>query len=265
MKMKITDMEFNINTIIGVQKGRIPPSTPNCNGRHSDCFVYVLSGEADYIFDGKNFKAEAGNVIFLAEGSRYSIKVNDENYTFIFIDFFFEKSENRSFSNEIYKQKSLSLLKSNFEKILNLWKTGDYSDKIYCKSLIYKIYSEIAKANFSKYVSLNRREQIENIVDYITDNIGEVNLDISKLSKMCNISEVHFRRIFSCIYRVSPKRFITIVRVNSAKELLVSENLSIAEISKSCGFENQYYFSKVFKSETNMTPSQYRKFYKNIL
>lgn len=48
--MKITNSEQNIKSIVGIHKGKIPQSTPKCNSRHSDCFVYVLSGEAKYIF-----------------------------------------------------------------------------------------------------------------------------------------------------------------------------------------------------------------------
>ena len=259
--MRIADIELNINSILDVKKGRIPPSSPQCSSRHSDCFVYVLSGNAEYMFDGKNCIAETGNVIYLAHNSNYSIKVTDENYTFIFIDFFFKNCVTAIFSNEIYKLKSVSLLKNSFEKIYYLWEMGDFSDKIFCKSIIYNIYSEIVKAGFSQYVSHDRRNQIEHIVSYISENLSNSDLTVKKLSEMCAISEVHFRRMFSYIYHVSPIKFITVARINKAKELLISEPSCISEIAEKCGFQNHYYFSKVFKSETGMTPSKFRSFY----
>lgn len=259
--MKITDAELNINTIIGVQKGRIPPSTPTCNARHSDCFVYVLSGEAEYTFDGERYTAETGSVIYLAEGSNYSIKVSNENYTFIFIDFYFENGENVVFKNQIFKSKSILLLKNSFEKLYHLWKTGNFSDKIYCRAIIYNIYSEVARTVFSQYASQDRREQIERVAKYISENLHSSDLTVEQLSRMCNISEVHFRRIFSYIYHVSPIKFITVARINKAKELLISDPSCISEIAEKCGFQNHYYFSKVFKSETGMTPSKFRSFY----
>jgi len=259
--MRITDTELTINSILDVKKGRIPPSFPECCARHSDCFAYVLSGEAEYIFENKSYPVEVGNILYLSHNSNYSIRVNDENYSFIFIDFFFDHSKGSVFENAVYRSKGVSVLKNDFEKLYNLWQIGDFSNKIYCKSLIYRIYSEIAKSNFSQYVSHDRRKQIERIVSYIFENLSDSDLTVKKLSKICNISEVHFRRIFSYIYHISPIKFVTVARINKAKELLISESSCISEIAEKCGFQNHYYFSKVFKSETGMTPSEFRSFY----
>ena len=260
--MKITDLELNVMLISSVQKGRIVPSNVTCAKRHSDCFVYVLSGEAEYTFNNKHFLAQAGNVIYLSHNSAYLINVTDENYTFIFIDFFFENDKNIIFENEIYKSKGLLHLEKNFEELYHFWCLGNYSDKIYCKSLIYNVYSEIAKSSFAQYIPKDRRNQIENIAEYISDNLADNTLNVLKLSEMCDISEVHFRRIFSSIYHISPIKFITALRIKKAKELLVTETYNISEISELCGFQNHYYFSKIFKSETKMTPSEFRKYNK---
>ena len=83
--MKIHENDLNVSKILDVKKGRIPPATPKCTNRHSDCFVYVLSGFAEYTFEGKSYIASKGNIICLTHKSNYSIKVTDENYTFIFI------------------------------------------------------------------------------------------------------------------------------------------------------------------------------------
>lgn len=118
--MRITDIELNINSILDVNSGRMPPSFRRCRGRHSDCFVYVLSGNAEYVFDGKSYIAEAGNIIYLAHNSNYSINVTDDNYTYIRVNLFFENKEDIVFSNEIYKKKSISMLKNEFEKLYHL-------------------------------------------------------------------------------------------------------------------------------------------------
>lgn len=88
IQMKITDSEQNIKYIVGIHKGKIPPSTSKCNSRHSDCFVYVLSGEAEYTFKNRSHTSTAGDIVYLSHNSTYSIHVTDENYTFIYIDFF---------------------------------------------------------------------------------------------------------------------------------------------------------------------------------
>ena len=54
------------------------------------------------------------------------------------------------------------------------------------------------------------------------------------------------------------------VKIKKAKELLADENIKISVVAEKCGFQNHYYFSKVFKSETNMTPLSFRKLSKNM-
>lgn len=72
------------------------------------------------------------------------------------------------------------------------------------------------------------------------------------------MSEVHFRRLFYQIYHTSPMKFIISLRVNKAKELLTNTQMKIQDISETCGFNNPYYFSKVFRQAVGLTPSQYR-------
>ena len=58
---------------------------------------------------------------------------------------------------------------------------------------------------------------------------------------------------------VSPINYLIRLRVQQAKELLETTNYSIAQISDSCGFSSQSYFSQVFKKACGMTPNAYRK------
>ena len=88
--MKITDLEQSILKIRDAYNRRFIPGFPVIKKRHSDCFVYVLSGEAEYIFDGKSYFAKSGNIVYLARNSQYSVRVTDENYTFFYVDFYFE-------------------------------------------------------------------------------------------------------------------------------------------------------------------------------
>ena len=52
--------------------------------------------------------------------------------------------------------------------------------------------------------------------------------------------------------------YITEVRVNAAKELLLNSSLTIQEISDACGYNNEKYFYQIFKKATNLTPTQYQ-------
>ena len=59
----------------------------------------------------------------------------------------------------------------------------------------------------------------------------------------------------------SPINYLTDRRLEACKELLVSSNLSVAQVATSVGFSSQSYFSQIFRKKTGMTPRQYRSRY----
>ena len=263
--MKITDSELEIKSIIDVHRGTIPPDQRKCHSRHSDCFVLVCSGTADYTFDGATYTADAGDLIYLALHSRYTIDVKCTNYTFIYVDFLYERTSNQALSNKIFKSERLSELENLFEQFYRSWKLGTYADKLYCKAVLYMIYSQAARSDITQYVSKSRRNDMDRITRYMSDNLSDVDMTVDKLASLCGVSAVHFRRLFDHIYHTSPAKHLTSLRIGKAKELLTEGELSMAQISELCGFRNQYYFSKVFKASTSLTPTEYKAKYSELL
>ena len=149
-------------------------------------------------------------------------------------------------------------LENVFIKFKQLWTAGDYSDKIYCKSLLYQIYSEIARENTLRYIPKSKKESIESAIGMMQENYCDPEFSIEALCTAFSMSTVHFRRIFSQIYHTSPIKYINSLRLTKAKDLLANTDTKIQHISQLCGFNNPYYFTKVFKENTGMTPSVYR-------
>lgn len=67
----------------------------------------------------------------------------------------------------------------------------------------------------------------------------------------------YFSELFKKTFKMSPVRFVTKLRIDYAKELLVTNRYSVSEIVETCGFSNAYYFSNVFKKQTGFSPSQH--------
>ena len=70
----------------------------------------------------------------------------------------------------------------------------------------------------------------------------------------------HLNSVFQAVYGVTIKQMQGILRVDQAKRML-SSGYTISETSAACGFEDYFYFLKVFKRKTGMTPSQYQDAY----
>jgi len=79
-----------------------------------------------------------------------------------------------------------------------------------------------------------------------------------QLAHGLGMSDSTFRRRFKKQTGVSPVQFQAEIRINRARELLMGTDLSISEIAAQTGFETVYYFCRVFKQKTKVTPNAYR-------
>jgi AraC-like DNA-binding protein len=74
-----------------------------------------------------------------------------------------------------------------------------------------------------------------------------------------NINYSAFRKAFKKYTGLSPMQYHTALRMKQALYLLANSDLSIKEISFNLGFCSIFYFSKLFKEKTGMTPGAYRR------
>lgn len=76
---------------------------------------------------------------------------------------------------------------------------------------------------------------------------------------LSGLSRRRFNDLFKIQYGTTPNRYLTAYRISIAKKLIVGNDQPVKKAAEMSGFENYYYFSKVFKEYTGMTPSQFRK------
>jgi AraC-like DNA-binding protein len=74
-----------------------------------------------------------------------------------------------------------------------------------------------------------------------------------------HVSYSYFRKMFKKYTGVSPGQYHLQLRIMRAKELLISTDKSIKEISYELGFQSIFYFSNMFKKKEGTTPSHFRK------
>lgn len=99
---------------------------------------------------------------------------------------------------------------------------------------------------------------IEDVRFMLRENV-ESNIDFQQIAEDNNVGYSYFRRMFKKYTGISPKQYLLQLKMMRAKELLVSSNLSIKEISFELGFQSIFYFSRIFKEKTGMNPSELRK------
>jgi transcriptional regulator GlxA family with amidase domain len=85
---------------------------------------------------------------------------------------------------------------------------------------------------------------------------------LKSLAEAANMSPEHFSRKFKNAFNVSPKRYMLHKRIAFAKQRLLSEHKNIDEVAEQSGFCDIFHFSRTFKKETGLSPSQFRKIYR---
>ena len=82
---------------------------------------------------------------------------------------------------------------------------------------------------------------------------------VEELAADCCVSQSRFVHLFKEVTGKSVTDFVTSIRVERAKELLVSTDLPVREISEMVGYDDQNYFSRRFLKAVGISPRDYRK------
>ena len=101
----------------------------------------------------------------------------------------------------------------------------------------------------------------QTISKIIINNYTDPDFELDSAYKDLPYCKEHARKLFLIDYKITPAKFLTTKRIELAKQLLSerkTSKYSIKEISESCGFFDQLYFSRIFKKETGIAPKDYK-------
>lgn len=93
--------------------------------------------------------------------------------------------------------------------------------------------------------------------DYLTQHYAR-NFDLDEVASHSCMSKYHFCRIFSAVFGESPYQYISRMRIDHAKRLLITSSLNINDICEAVGYTSIGSFSLLFRKKTGMSPTQYR-------
>lgn len=223
-------------------------------------FEYVISGSGKIIIKNKEISITKGDTYFLPKGQRqeyFSDKDNPLKKIWISVDGPLVDS-----LMEIYQLSNYTVVHCDTEKffrqIHEILASKDYtSSEIASKTAI--IFHQLIQ-----FIAANKETQ-ENISsdavlvkNFIDSHIYQ-QITIDDLSKLIFKSNSHTIRIFKKAYGISPYKYYLNHRMEKIINVLRSTNSSVKEVAFMFGFNDEHYFSSVFKSKTGKNPSFYRK------
>ncbi|MBQ2891056.1 MAG: helix-turn-helix transcriptional regulator [Clostridia bacterium] len=226
-------------------------------GRHSDAFVYILSGSCSYSFDdGRVFTVNQGDILYLAHNADYTMNIHTPSYRFIYCDFEFDGEDLRE--SNVYSLIEDSDSENLFRRLYKKYKTFSEDSFAECMSLLYTIYGIILRTQSKDHKKQSVEGKIGEAKEYIDTHFTDVAISVTALAEQTGMSEVYFRKLFKKQYNVSPSQYIISVRIKKAKQLLNYSFLTLEKCALQSGFSSVQYFCRVFKTITGITPSEYR-------
>jgi RpiB/LacA/LacB family sugar-phosphate isomerase len=100
--------------------------------------------------------------------------------------------------------------------------------------------------------------RLARVVEYIRSHLDQP-LAVSVLSRLAEMSQSHFSKLFKLSTGLAPHKFVLQERINRSKQLLRHGNTRIVDVALGVGFENQAHFTTVFGNFVGMTPRQFQR------
>lgn len=101
-------------------------------------------------------------------------------------------------------------------------------------------------------------QAVERAIETMQNNLGE-RVTIDDMARSAMFSKFHFSRMFQRATGLSPGRFLTALRFEEAKRLLVSTSFTVSDISHQVGYNSVGTFSTRFRSSVGVSPTAYRQ------
>ncbi len=227
--------------------------------------IYIVEGKGISYMDFAPYPFHAGDIIIANSHITHQI-VSEQKicYYILIIDNNFCKEHNFDASkltfSTIINNPQLSKL---FQAIIHAYSSQEKFKNTELKVSILNLllfllnnYSsdKVEKIHFDE----SQFKNIQAAIEYIKSNLAK-KINAQDVAASIGISKFHFMREFKKITGQTLSSYITFLRCNYAKDLLVSGKYNIKEISLLCGFENFSYFTNVFKKQTGLLPSEFIK------
>lgn len=219
-------------------------------------FIYITSGEVLVEVDGTPFLCQPGQILLIPQQSPFAIRFyrNAVGYTGGFAPSILSDTKPLRFLSEPLHQgfwfdegafigELFNMLATSFEK----------GDRVFVEKgldLLLSRIKPVQEATFPAAVS----QFLESVF-----NPRQMPGTISSYASGIGISENYLSRLVKKATGRSVGAWIDIVRIQRAKRLLAETREPVIDIAATVGIEDQSYFSRLFKKETGLTPSAFRK------
>lgn len=250
--MNITDPSLHFD-LLSVIELHLPAQSCVIAPRQYSTLSFRIQGGATITHDGPDYQAETGAVLFIPAGYTYHIQSNAEEILCINLNTYGPELP----APQLFIPRNTPVLAEAFQSIYQAWNGKHPGFYHKCMSLFYMILNQLDKQCSATYQSPSFLS-IKHAVQYMHEHFMDPDLKVSTLCEIANLSDTQFRRHFFEVYQTTPVKYLQLLRINYASDLLINSPLNIDEISFLSGFSDPKYFCFVFKKIKHCPPSAFR-------
>lgn len=227
--------------------------------------TYIDHGNLDMTIDGKEYHLNKYDMIIYYPGQFHTQSTDSESTcSYLTITFDLDSRLEQNLSNRIFHtRKDIRQALSQFMKVIQ---SKDYLNEelalLYLKEVMILLYQFDTKPE-ETLTSNPMQEHYENtllneILIYIHNNMYTA-FTVEDLCMKFSISRSTLQSLFRTNIHITPKQYISNIKLNQAKQLIQEHKRTISEISDILGFTSIHYFSRKFKMQYGMSPTDYAK------
>lgn len=231
-------------------------------------FLYVEDGVGDAVIDEQDYSLTKGNIYLFSPGVSHMFYNSSEKlFKICEIKFKLNDPEAEKLISElplvmhIGNSSVRTQLLSIYEE--NLLKENLFNEIIGHKFQLMLTYLLREHQNLKKNPTVDGEvekcpPEINRVLKFICENYGQ-KISLEQLADIAGYEKNYFLRKFKKIKNCTPIVFLRTVRLEKAKELLSSSDLTVSQVASMIGFETVHHFSNFFLKYAGMRPMTYRE------
>lgn len=236
---------------------------PNGSG---DNLLLLLKTNAIFELNGSEIHSAPDSFILFSEGTPQFYRADGGPFSNDWFHFSYDQDDDRFFASldiqtdkvmNIGNLNSLSLLIKNMcyeHYSTNLFRAD--SEELYMKLFFLKLSEIIHRLSDSNVASYYDKLNLLRTKIY-SQPFNDWSVDW--LSHELTLSKSYFQHLYKDYFGVSVMSDVINSRIEHAKYMLSTTDISVKDIAQMCGYNNEIHFMRQFKSKTGVTPSQYRE------
>lgn len=234
--------------------------------KHDDhLIIYCADGKGHVEVDGKILHLQAQEFLILPKGIKHKYWADQQQpwsiYWVHMLGHLFDAfMDNIGLTNKpiILPVVDSSKIEEEFQQLLQTREHSfQFNYYLLASNLIKKLLSLILSQSISEPKLKTKELDIAKFDLYLKENISRT-LTLEDMAKACGLSKFYFAKKFQQNTGISPGRYYLEKKIQQACLLLDSTEMTIKQSANRLGYEDPYYFSRLFKKVMGLSPKQYR-------